>query len=323
MKKYHLVACGGTFDHLHRGHKDFLNFVLELADKAIIGLTSDLYVQVFKKGQGIESFEVRKKELLNYIDSIGKTGNTEIVSIDDHFGPAVTQKYNFDCLTVTDATDKNVMLLNKMRRESGLKTLPVEVFRHTVAQDGKTITSTRIRKGEIDRDGKPYIKKEWLNRNLVLPEKLRPELQKIWGQLVDIKDVQIDAQKTITVGDVTTKNFLDKNIVPILAIVDFKVERKPINHTEFKNVEIINSINPPGVISSELLNAVRNSFEDLSEKVIIVDGEEDLAVLPAIIYAPLGFEVFYGQPGQGLVKVDVSEENKEKTYKLINKFKAI
>ena len=43
---------------------------------------------------------------------------------------------------------------------------------------------------------------------------------------------------------------------------------------------------------------------------IIVDGEEDLATLPAILYAPLGSAVVYGQPNEGSVLVDVTPEKK-------------
>jgi len=51
-----------------------------------------------------------------------------------------------------------------------------------------------------------------------------------------------------------------------------------------------------------------------------VDGEEDLAVLPVLLIAPLGFSIFYGQPNEGLVQVQVTEENKEQAYQFVNSF---
>lgn len=53
---------------------------------------------------------------------------------------------------------------------------------------------------------------------------------------------------------------------------------------------------------------------------ILIDGEEDLLVLPAIIYAPLGARVYYGQPGEGLVEVVVTHRKKRQALALLGKF---
>ena len=50
---------------------------------------------------------------------------------------------------------------------------------------------------------------------------------------------------------------------------------------------------------------------------IVVDGEEDLATLPAILYAPLGSVVIYGQPNEGSVLVNVTSEMKLKIDKFM------
>ena len=49
MGKYSLVATGGTFDILHKGHIALLSTSFEISDKVIIGLTGDDLGQ--KKGQ--------------------------------------------------------------------------------------------------------------------------------------------------------------------------------------------------------------------------------------------------------------------------------
>jgi len=66
--------------------------------------------------------------------------------------------------------------------------------------------------------------------------------------------------------------------------------------------------------------AVKEAFDKKTKTVILVGGEDDLAVLPVLLIAPLGFSIYYGQPGEGLVRVDVTEENKEKAYRLVEKF---
>ena len=46
--------------------------------------------------------------------------------------------------------------------------------------------------------------------------------------------------------------------------------------------------------------------------VIEVDGEEDLLLMPAVLHAPPGAVLFYGEPGEGLVAVYPDDKLKEK-----------
>jgi len=46
--KYNLVACGGTFDHFHKGHEEFLRYVFSVGKKVIVGVTSDEYIESSK-----------------------------------------------------------------------------------------------------------------------------------------------------------------------------------------------------------------------------------------------------------------------------------
>ena len=51
---------------------------------------------------------------------------------------------------------------------------------------------------------------------------------------------------------------------------------------------------------------------------IMVNGEEDLLVLPVCVYAPENSVVMYGQPNQGLVIVKVTPEIRNKAQKLLD-----
>ena len=51
---------------------------------------------------------------------------------------------------------------------------------------------------------------------------------------------------------------------------------------------------------------------------IIVKGEEDLLVLPVVLFAPEKSVVIYGQPNEGLVIVKVNEEIRNKAKSIMN-----
>ena len=48
-----------------------------------------------------------------------------------------------------------------------------------------------------------------------------------------------------------------------------------------------------------------------------MDGEEDLATLPAIKLCENGAKVIYGMPDRGIVVVDVDQQAKERANKLL------
>jgi len=50
----------------------------------------------------------------------------------------------------------------------------------------------------------------------------------------------------------------------------------------------------------------------------MVNGEEDLLVLPACIFAPENAIVLYGQPNEGLVIVKITPEIRNKAQSLLD-----
>ncbi|MFC6769315.1 DUF359 domain-containing protein, partial [Natrinema soli] len=53
---------------------------------------------------------------------------------------------------------------------------------------------------------------------------------------------------------------------------------------------------------------------------ILVDGEEDLVALPAIVAAPEGASVVYGQPDEGMVHVNVTDDHRTEMRDLLERF---
>lgn len=320
--KYDLLASGGTFDLLHRGHKSFLDQVVKLADRVIVGVTSDTYVSNFKI-DNYEDFKTRERNVYEYLKTLSAPNKIEIVEINDIYGPVLSKDFKAGAIAVTPQTNRTAIGINEKRLELGLPKLSIEIIEMDCAEDGGVISSTRIRNGEINRDGRPYINKRWLDNDLYLPEDLRSSLHKPLGKILSEVPGKIDS-KTITIGDITTKKFNEKNINQFLSIIDFQVKRQKkfdnISDLGFEEMKIVKVKNPAGTVTNDLFRAIINAFKSKKRQLILVEGEEDLSVLPAILVTPLGFVIYYGQPDEGLVEVEVTEKVKEKVYEIINNF---
>ncbi|MBI2028256.1 MAG: pantetheine-phosphate adenylyltransferase [Candidatus Levybacteria bacterium] len=336
--KYNLVVCGGTFDHFHKGHEEFLRFSLSHGNNLIIGLTSDEYVRKSKvkdqKSKLIELYEERKISLLNFLKQERILDRVKIVKIEDVFGPTLDKSLQIDAIVVSKNTVPGAELINSKRKELGLKEIEVLIAPSVRGEDGKLISSRQIRDGEIDTDGKTFINPAFLRKPLFLPKDLRYALKKPFGNLIyDLSKYQSQFKLDLvaTVGDVTTKKFNDLKIIHKISVIDFNVGRKKIfskldelDFPDLTSKSIIFKIkNPPSNITPLLFKACQKAWGKNNELIILIDGEEDLAVLPLVLTAPLGTNIFYGQPNEGVVRVEVTEECKGRAYDLVSRFKVL
>ena len=151
MSKFSLIAMGGTFDIIHRGHLTLLANAFEISDKVIIGLTSDEFVQ--KKGKkAIHKYDERLKNLLSIIFKEFPNVFFEISKLNNDFGPAVLEK-DVQALIVSDETSNQGNLLNTLRSKNNLPPVEIIVVPMFLAKDGIRISTTRIKNSEIDSDG--------------------------------------------------------------------------------------------------------------------------------------------------------------------------
>ena len=151
MSKFSLIAMGGTFDIIHRGHLTLLKTAFEISDKVIIGLTSDEFVQK-KEKTPIHKYDERLKNLLSIIFQKFPNNHFEISQLNNDFGPAVLEK-DVQALLVSDETSNQGNVLNKLRAESNLSPVEIIVVPMCLAKDGVRISTTRIKNFEIDSDG--------------------------------------------------------------------------------------------------------------------------------------------------------------------------
>lgn len=158
-----------------------------------------------------------------------------------------------------------------------------------------------------------------LNKDLI--SELKIPLGKLYPKFEEaIEDIKA-AEFLISVGDETYKNLIKNELYPNIGIIDNLIQRKNHNHDLIQTDDILEAINPAGTITDNLWETIEQAIK-LSEnknQLIVVEGEEDLAVLPCIRLASDETTILYGQPNEGLVLLKVSDV-KEKAQKLLEGF---
>lgn len=157
---------------------------------------------------------------------------------------------------------------------------------------------------------------------LVLPEEHRRLFKEPFGVLyrsIDEVLPLIKGKDVYTVGDVVTHNLLKKGITPTVAVVDGYTMRSPCNRMMAVHGECIQVKNPAGTITDELICALEHAVRN-PPSTIIVDGEEDLAVIPLVLTANDGAIVLYGQPHKGVVLRTVDSEARNTAQRFLAHF---
>ena len=121
----------------------------------------------------------------------------------------------------------------------------------------------------------------------------------------------------ISVGDAVSKNLAENHMSPQLSIVDNRVMRRNIQSASLSAEKTIHVKNPPGTITEEAIGAIQEATKSNCRVKIVVDGEEDLLALVAVLYSPEKAFVVYGQPYEGVVVVKVTSEKKAEVAEIL------
>ncbi|MDX1596373.1 MAG: GTP-dependent dephospho-CoA kinase family protein [Nitrosopumilaceae archaeon] len=159
-----------------------------------------------------------------------------------------------------------------------------------------------------------------------LPEKIREQFKSPLGILLPEKNADkqhiqnylTDNSYIVTVGDKTTEKLIEFKIIPSLQIVDGQEKRVKREPPKLENVTTITCDNPAATIADSSIDVIKKAFKLEPPVRILVNGEEDLLVLPVCVHAPENAVVFYGQPNEGLVVVKVNQEIRNKTQELLD-----
>ena len=150
--KYKTVATGGTFDHVHKGHVALLTRSFEVGERVVIGVTSDAFAKREGKSPD-QGYVERVAALESLIHRRFPTRKFLIAKLEDYFGPGIASP-DIQAIVVSKETAKRVPIANTLRKSKGFLPLDVVVVDYVLADDSKPISSTRIRRGEIDTEGR-------------------------------------------------------------------------------------------------------------------------------------------------------------------------
>ena len=137
----------------------------------------------------------------------------------------------------------------------------------------------------------------------------------------------------IAVGDIIVDSLLKNGIDPDMKIIDFRTRRRPLpKRTDLIRTDPYRSvpdkgqslINNPGTINLKTAEVVKEKIKlalyKKEKSWLVIDGEEDLLALPAILFAPLNSLVLYGHWQLGIIAVEVDEKIKNKVRNIVKKF---
>ena len=145
------VATGGTFDILHKGHYILLLKAFEAGNHVIIGLSSDNYANQ-KKNKIANDYHIRLKNLRKFIKEKFNKSNYSIYELNNFYGPTVLNK-EVQAIVTTESSKENCIKINALRESKNIIKLEIVIVPLVEDHEGKVISSTRIRQGEIDLNG--------------------------------------------------------------------------------------------------------------------------------------------------------------------------
>jgi len=335
-----LGLLGGTFDVFHAGHLALVERGLVECEVLEIWLTSDALAQL--KDSRTCSWNERTSDLL---DSIGKAAaqRVSLHTLEDEDGPAPIHEVA-TAILCTPETRSGCARINSMRAANDLPDLAVIEVEHVLAADGEPISSSRIRAGEIDREGLAWIPESARTGRIVLTPAVEAELKDPFGQLVPgpeddpsvamsqvLAQIEFEAGPLIAVGDVTVLALQELDHPADIALIDGRTKRQPWESADAIDASVYDKVlrcqSPAGSLTPSLLEACAQALtawmDDGSSHLIEVDGEEDLAPLFLHPLAPMGAVVLYGQPGKGVVVRRTNEDAKQRCRRLLSGFASI
>lgn len=125
VQMYGKTILGGTFDHLHNGHKIFLSSaVLCTKQQLVIGVTDGAMLNKKILWELIKPVDQRISALKEFLTDIDPTISYNIVPIYDPYGPSIKVP-EYECIVVTEETLKGGYRVNEERKKRNMPELKI------------------------------------------------------------------------------------------------------------------------------------------------------------------------------------------------------
>tara|TARA_B100000676_G_scaffold313550_1_gene397259 strand:+ start:21036 stop:22052 length:1017 start_codon:yes stop_codon:yes gene_type:complete len=332
---FNVGLIGGTFDRFHIGHHHLISKSLEFCNELEIWINSDYLAQ--KKDPRVLPWDDRRDNILDFLDE-ELVSRVSFGKLEDEYGPALDH-LEAQVIFCTEDNKETCDRINKLRIENKLAPLEVVILKLQKAWDDVPISSSRIRDGEIDSEGRSWLPSSVGVNDLFLTKAVESNLKDPFGILIEgpednpevamrlvLNEINGYHGPLIAVGDVTVKTLQDIGHCPDIALIDERTKREfwsgTLDIDENKYDNVINCKNKAGLLSVDLFESCKTAISNWSESkqstIIRVDGEEDLAPLLLHPLAPLGAVILYGQPGKGVVVRYTGIDSKSRCRELLS-----
>ncbi|KAJ1401014.1 hypothetical protein B484DRAFT_405846 [Ochromonadaceae sp. CCMP2298] len=141
---YRSVALGGTFDHLHFGHRKLLTLgalCCHPQGTLTCGITSDAMLSKKANAAKIAPFSARRDAVHSVLRDTCPRLALNLVQLTDPFGPTITDP-DVEAIVVSSETIRGAFKINDLREAKGMRRLAVLV---TYRTDQVVLSSSFIR----------------------------------------------------------------------------------------------------------------------------------------------------------------------------------
>ncbi len=308
-----------------------LDLLSEMPHPRAVIIDGELIGSTLELRSIIQPLDIRLSALKNYLKSVG-LDETISVTVLDSVQNLLSFKDEITFLMFEGPCCAEVKSQILSARTHNLNVHDrFELLKPVRAQDGEPLSSARIRMGAIDREGRRLRGTGEPPRRLEFSGRASASTPK--GEIYHVRDGPPEIRvverlrsecppRVLTVGDVTSVTVISQGYLPDICIIDGITKRG-----EFKDrVQLDREyriFNPPAVIYPESWSVIDTALHDTQRSVIVVEGEEDLLGFPAVILAPEGSVMLYGEPNAGIVWVPVDDKNKALARTLLEQMPVI
>ena len=135
-RHFNTVAVGGTFDHLHAGHKILLTMTAWLAQRKLVcGITDDALLVNKKHKDLMQNIGDRSQSVKDFYKMIKRTIEYELVPINDVAGPTGTDA-TIQALVASRETEAGSDQIRQIRKDRNMPALDI-LFIDVIGPDGE------------------------------------------------------------------------------------------------------------------------------------------------------------------------------------------